>query len=99
MGSATPAIVVTGISGTLGRRLLPLLMGFKVIGVDLRPIETDHPLEFRQMDLGEEPSCMQFFEMLRELRPVAVVHLAFVMDGARMGILDHDRMWKINVAG
>lgn len=76
-----------------------MLTGFKVIGVDLRPLETDQPLEFREMDLGEEPSCLQFLQLLREVRPVAVVHLAFVMDAVRMGILDRDRMWKINVAG
>src|SRR5215472_13980294 len=99
MGQTTPSIVVTGISGTLGRRLLPMLTGFKVIGVDLRPLETDPPLEFRQMDLGEEPSCLEFLQLLREVRPVAVVHLAFVMDAARTGILDRDRMWKVNVAG
>ena len=99
MGNTAPAIVVTGISGTLGRRLLPLLTEFRVIGVDLRPLETDLGLEFRQMDLGEEPSCLEFLQLLREIRPVAVVHLAFVMDAVRAGILDRDRIWKINVAG
>lgn len=99
MGQTTPSIVVTGISGTLGRRLLPMLTGFKVIGVDLRPLQTDQPLEFRQMDLGEEPSCLELLQLLREVRPVAVVHLAFVMDAVRTGILDRERMWKINVAG
>jgi len=30
-------VVVTGISGNLGARLLPLLKGFSVIGVDVSP--------------------------------------------------------------
>jgi nucleoside-diphosphate-sugar epimerase len=37
--------------------------------------------------------------LLRQVRPVAVVHLAFVMDAVRTGILDRDRMWQVNVAG
>jgi len=28
-----------------------------------------------------------------------VVHLAFVLDPVRAGVLDIDRMWQINVAG
>ena len=99
MGNAPPSVVVTGISGNLGRRLLPMLGGFRVIGVDFRPPVTDHSLQFEQMDLGEEASCMQLLQLLRDTRPVAVVHLAFVMDAVRTGILDPDRMWKINVAG
>jgi len=99
MGNAPPSVVVTGISGNLGRRLLPLLGGFRVIGVDFRPPVTDHPVQFEQMDLGEEASCMQLLQLLRDTRPVAVVHLAFVMDAVRTGILDPDRMWKVNVAG
>ncbi len=37
--------------------------------------------------------------LLRELQPVSVVHLAFVIDPQRSGVLDVDRMWRINVAG
>src|SRR5215475_10400061 len=99
MGNAPPSVVVTGISGNLGRRLLPLLTGFRVIGVDFRPPVTEHSLQFEQMDLGEEASCMQLLQLLRDTRPVAVAHLAFVMDAVRTGILDPDRIWKINVAG
>src|SRR5215475_4605736 len=99
MGNAPPSVVVTGISGNLGRRLLLLLSGFRVIGVDFRPPVTEHSLQFEQMDLGEEASCMQLLQLLRDTRPVAVAHLAFVMDAVRTGILDPDRMWKINVAG
>jgi nucleoside-diphosphate-sugar epimerase len=99
MGNGPPSIVVTGISGNLGRRLLPMLTGFRVVGVDIRPPHTDPPLQFEQMDLGEEASCLQFIQLMRDVRPVAVVHLAFVMDAVRSDILDRDRIWKINVAG
>src|SRR6185312_12732680 len=99
MADALPCIVVTGISGNLGRRLLAMLSGFRVVGVDIRPPETDLPLQFEHMDFGLESSCLGFLELLRAVRPVAVVHLAFVMDAVRTGILDRDRTWQINVAG
>ena len=51
------------------------------------------------MDLGEEASCRQLFMLLRESRAEAVVHLAFILDPVRAGVLDVDRMWHINVAG
>ena len=99
MGDALPSIVVTGISGNLGQRLLPLLSHFRVVGVDFRPPQSDLPIRFEQMDLGEEASCLQLLQLFRDVRPIAVVHLAFVMDAVRTGVLDPDRMWKINVAG
>jgi len=36
---------------------------------------------------------------MREVQPTSVVHLAFVIDPQRSGVLDVDRMWRINVAG
>ena len=99
MANNPPSIVVTGISGNLGQHLLPLLGDFRVVGVDLHPPATDQSLQFAQIDLGEESSCLQFLQLLRDVRPVAVLHLAFVVDAARSGILDRDRIWKINVAG
>ena len=99
MADAKPTVVVTGISGNLGTRLLPQLSAFKVIGVDLTPPATDLPLQFERMDLGEEESCRQLFLLLRESRADAVVHLAFILDPVRAGVLDVDRMWQINVAG
>jgi nucleoside-diphosphate-sugar epimerase len=99
MGDALPSIVVTGISGNLGQRLLPMLSGFRVVGVDFRPPQTERPHRFVEMDLGQEASCLQLLQLLREVRPVAVVHLAFVLDAVRTGILDRDRIWQINVAG
>lgn len=99
MGDPKPTVVVTGISGNLGIRLLPQLAEFDVIGIDLAPPATDLPLRFERMDLGEEESCRQLFILLRDSRPSAVVHLAYVLDPVRTGVLDLDRMWQINVAG
>ena len=39
------------------------------------------------------------YELLRDAHPIAVVHLAFVIDPVRTGVLDVERMWQINVAG
>jgi len=99
METAKPVVVVTGISGNLGLRLLPMLRDFSVIGVDFRPPQTDLSLRFEQMDLGEEWSTRALFELLRDTRPQAVIHLAFVLDPVRTGVLDDIRMWQINVAG
>ena len=99
MESAKPVVVVTGIAGNLGRRLLPLLGDFSVIGVDLSPPQTDLPLQFERMDLGEESATRAFYELLHDTQPVSVVHLAFVIDPVRTGVLDTERMWQINVAG
>ena len=99
MADAKPVVVVTGAAGNLGSRLLPLLADFDVIGVDKNPPVTDSPLRFEQLDLGEESSCRALYEILRDTRPVSVVHLAFVMDPVRTGVLDVERMWQINVAG
>jgi nucleoside-diphosphate-sugar epimerase len=99
MNSQKPTVIVTGVSGNLGLRLLPLLSDFSIVGIDIAPPKTDVPLRFIRMDLGLEDSCRTLFNLFRELRPVAVVHLAFVLDPVRTGVLDLDRMWQINVAG
>ena len=99
MGDEKPSVIVTGIAGNLGLRVLPQLADYQVIGVDLSPPQTSHPLRFLRMDLGLEESCRELFLLLRETRPVAVLHLAFVLDPVRTGVLDRDRMWQINVAG
>src|SRR6516165_3334979 len=99
MGSATRTVLVTGISGNLGARLLPLLRDHQIVGVDLHPPEIHHPERFVQMDFGREESCAQLLVLLKEIRPVALLHLAFVIDPVRSGILDVDRMWQVNVAG
>jgi nucleoside-diphosphate-sugar epimerase len=99
MTSAKPVVVITGIAGNLGSRLLPLLAEFSVIGVDLNPPQTSLQLQFERLDLGEESSTRALYELLRDTRPVSVIHLAFVIDPVRTGVLDVERMWQINVAG
>jgi nucleoside-diphosphate-sugar epimerase len=96
---AKPVVVITGISGNLGLRLLPLLGSFSVIGVDVNPPQTHLPLQFERMDLGEEASCRSLYELLRDTQAIAVIHLAYVIDPVRSGVLDVTRMWQINVAG
>ena len=92
-------VLVTGISGNLGLRLLPLLSDYHVIGVDLKAPEASHALRFVRMDFGDEESCRQLFLLLKESRPFAVLHLAFVIDPMRTGVLELEHMWQINVAG
>ena len=96
---AKPVVVVTGVSGNLGSRLLPLLGSYSVIGVDVSPPRTDAELQFESIDLGRESATRTLFELLRDTHPYAVIHLAFVIDPVRTGVLDVDRMWQINVAG
>jgi nucleoside-diphosphate-sugar epimerase len=52
MDDEKPRVVVTGIAGNLGVRLLPLLSHCQVIGIDLNPPQSSHPLRFVPMDLG-----------------------------------------------
>lgn len=99
MANARPVVVVTGVSGNLGARLLPLLADYSVIGVDVSPPQTDLPLQFERLDLGTESCTRPLFELLRDTRPLSVVHLAFVVDPVRTGVLDVEHMWQINVAG
>ncbi len=96
---AKPVVVVTGVSGNLGSRLLPLLGSYSVIGIDVNPPATDSEMQFERMDLGEESSTRVLYELLRDVHAFAVVHLAFVIDPVRSGVLDVERMWQINVAG
>jgi nucleoside-diphosphate-sugar epimerase len=94
-----PTVVITGISGNLGRRLVSQLPEFSITGVDFRPPSADVGVRFESMDLGREDSCHELILLLRAVRPVAVIHLAFVIDPVQTGVLDPDRMWQINVAG
>src|SRR6266481_9604513 len=98
MDTAKPTVVVTGISGNLGQRLAPMLADCTVVGIDVTPpaVPVDR---FIPLDLGKEDSTRELFLLLRELQPASVVHLAFVIDPQRSGVLEVDRMWQINVAG
>src|ERR1035438_9119374 len=96
---AKPVVVVTGVSGNLGSRLLPLLGSYSVIGVDVSPPRTDSELQFESLDLGQESSTRTLYELLRDTHAYAVVHLAFVIDPVRTGVVDVERMWQINVSG
>ena len=99
MAFTKPTVIVTGIAGNLGLRLLPQLQDFSVVGVDINEPKTSTPLRFVPMDLGFEESCRTLYHLIRETRPVALIHLAFVIDPVRTGILGLDCMWQINVAG
>lgn len=95
-----PTVLITGVAGNLGTRLLPLLPAFQVIGVDLRvPAEKSPLFRFEQVDLAEERSCDQLLDLIRAYRPEAIVHLAFILDPLRSGVLNPQQMWNINVAG
>ncbi len=94
-----PTVIITGVSGNLGQRLLPQLSDYTVVGIDITP-PTHSPVDrFIPLDLGQEESTRELLLLLRELQPTSVVHLAFVIDPQRTGVLDVDQMWRINVAG
>ncbi len=98
--SAKPTVLVTGVSGNLGLRLLKHLADFKVIGVDVRePSVSSELAAFEKIDLAEERSCDQLLQLMSAHRPEAVVHLAFVLDPLRTGVINRKQMWLINVAG
>jgi nucleoside-diphosphate-sugar epimerase len=99
MDAAKPTLVITGVSGNLGQRLVPQLSDYKVVGVDITPPTHSTIDRFVPLDLGAESSTRELLLLLRELQPASVVHLAFVIDPQRSGVLDVDRMWQINVAG
>jgi nucleoside-diphosphate-sugar epimerase len=99
MESAKPTVIVTGVSGNLGQRLIPQLQDYRVVGIDVTPPVHSQVERFVPLDLGKEESTRELLLLLREVQPVSVVHLAFVIDPQRSGVVDVDRMWRINVAG
>src|ERR1700719_106290 len=99
MDTVKPTILVTGVSGNLGQRLVPMVSDYRGVGLDITPPTHCQVDRFVPLDLGTEESTRELLLLLRELQPVSVVHLAFVIDPQRSGVLDVDRMWRINVAG
>jgi nucleoside-diphosphate-sugar epimerase len=99
MAESKSTVLVTGVAGNLGLRLLGQLQDFRVVGLDLVQPAVSTLEAFERTDLGQESSCDQLVRLLRETQASAVVHLAFVIDPVRTGILDVGRMWQINVAG
>lgn len=100
---ARPTIVVTGAAGNLGLRLFPLAQDFALYAIDrvppADPAAACDASRFESLDLGNESATDRLIQILRATRAEAVVHLAFVIDPMRTGILDVRRMWQINVAG
>ena len=95
-----PTVLITGIAGNLGLRLLENLDDFQVIGADIRePANASAMFRFEKIDLGEERSCDQLLDLIRAYRPEAIVHLAFILDPLRSGVLSPRQMWMVNVAG
>jgi nucleoside-diphosphate-sugar epimerase len=73
--SEAGSILVTGVSGNLGARLLLQLTGSRVAGVDLHPPSSSTGLSrFESMDISDEDSCDQLVRLLREEDVRAVVH-------------------------
>jgi len=99
MPADAPTVLITGVAGNLGTRLVPQLGDFKIIGVDFHEPSLSAKYDFYQLDLGDEISCREMATILIEKRVGAVIHLAFVLDPLRTGVLDRERMWRINVAG
>jgi nucleoside-diphosphate-sugar epimerase len=98
--SQKPTVLITGVAGNLGLRLLQQLPDFFVIGTDVRePVNGAALGRFEKVDLAEERSCDQLLQLMREYRPEAVAHLAFVLDPLRTGVINKKHMWLINVAG
>lgn len=102
MPRSKPTVLITGVTGNLGLRLLAQLGDFRAVGLDIHPPKADTGFAdfiFEKIDLGREASCGRLVDLMNQHRPCAVVHLAFVIDPQQTGILDKERMWQINVAG
>jgi nucleoside-diphosphate-sugar epimerase len=90
-------ILVTGFSGNLGRRLAPLLAGYEIVSVDLKPPEGAPAGKFLSLDLSEAAGQEALARLVAAEGIEAVLHLAFVIDPVRTGITDVRRMWRANV--
>ncbi len=97
--SEKPTVLITGVSGSLGLRVLDKLAEFHVVGAGRHePPGHANLTVFEKLDLAEERSCDQLLALLRRHRPEALVHLAFCSEPAREG-RGRERMWQTNVAG
>lgn len=98
--SAKKSILVTGLSGNVGRRLAAHLQDFSLVAVDLFPPKFDHPaITFSEMDLSAADSSARLVELIARHNVGQVVHLAFVLDPWRTGAMTLRRQWEINVQG
>ena len=92
-------ILVTGISGNLGRRLAPLLTDYDLISVDVHaPQPGVRAGKFFPLDLSTTVGQQKLSQIVRSEEIDAVLHLAFVIDPVQTGITDERRMWQANVA-
>ncbi|MBI3484545.1 MAG: NAD-dependent epimerase/dehydratase family protein, partial [Acidobacteria bacterium] len=79
--------------------MAPLLSAYDLLTVDLYPPAKDVPCgKFIQLDLSEPTGQAQLARLLKSESIEAVLHLAFVIDPVRTGIVDVSRMWRANVA-
>ena len=99
MAATRPTVMVTGASGDLGSRLIPLLGDFNVIGIDWKQPTATVPFRFIHMNLEREDCCREIMLLLRETRASTFVHLASVSARVNGEVMDAQRMWQINVAG
>jgi nucleoside-diphosphate-sugar epimerase len=98
--SSQPPILITGLSGNLGRHLAPYLKDSPLVGVDLYGPRLDHPrVEFHSLDLSQPDVTTTLETVLADSGARQVVHLAFVLDPARTGAMTRERQRQINVGG
>ena len=93
-------VLVTGTSGNLGCRLAPLLEDYELISADLHPPPPGvRAGEFHRLDLSTPEGREALARLVLDSGAEAVLHLAFVVDQQRSGILDRERMRLTNVEG
>lgn len=98
--AAKPAVLITGVSGTVGQLVLEQLPDFQMMGADVRePAAAEALFRFEKIDLAEERSCEQLLQLMRAYRPQAVVHLAFIVHQPRNGAAAEKATWLANVVG